>query len=1142
MLWLIANLALADVDQGLQAFEAGDYQQALESWRAIKAGDPVNAEAWFALGLMHEKGWGVVAEQEKARQYYLIAANHQLPSALFKLGAFAAKTKDYQQAIDYWRQSAVLKTPEAAYNLAHIYRQGLGVDKDEQEATYWYKRAANFALEKQKSLIYPGQGKDIVQFVELGDILALESDSGSTDNVRIASNQLAFPQVVATANAQDNVTNQPEVLLPGDDPDADGVKTDVENKLKTDPENPDTDGDGISDGDEINRQLNPLAADSDEDGLSDAEELSNFTNPLKADTDGDGLNDSDEFRHGTDAYFADTDNDGLSDGDEIKYNTFPLSQDSDNDGVLDGEEVALGLNPVVTDSDGDGIDDGEEIALRSNPANADSDQDGLEDGFELEQGTNITIADSDDDGLSDAEELELKLNPIIADTDGDGVSDGEEVAQQTDPLIADKPEQTPVTQVDDQSEVVAETDNPQQQEVDQPVIEQELAEVVAEQPEQEEGQQTEVEQVAQQQTIEDDPALADSDGGGISDTTEVDQGPDLADLESDNERLIDKQELQPQTDALLADIDDDVLSDDQETQFNTNALKQSPDLDGVDDNVDINDSQEVEQAAASSSSDNDNDGLTDAQEVIYKTSPTNADTDGDGVSDGIEVMQNTQPLQADTDNDGLTDGEELFSLTNPRSADTDDDGLNDIDELANETNPLIADTDEDGLIDGLEVELGTDPLAADSDEDGINDGDERELGSNPLLADTDGDGLVDSQELELQTSLIATDSDNDGLSDAQELEQGTDPLVAEVEPQPEQSQELSANIVASTNSLDPVEILQQSEQNWRWIINQEKNKFTVQLLNSSNLDQIIDFVDNYNLSAEVRIIPSLQDGIVNYKTILGSYDNWFDAGQKIAGLPRSIRSTTPLIRTFASLYQENPHADLLGIATERPSQTLVNVQQSGSSSAAQSEVKDQADSLSQVPRASRPSAKPKPATIIKRAPNIFGNNNSQSNTDSDSDQRQSASNEKSTGVSSDSEPVAATAPQIAATTRTQPTNTQSPASISNPLFNNQIVEKGMSTADVIGIRKALDFVRDNQYQRAINILTPMANSRNADARYRLALMVRQGLGVKQRPQFAFRLAKLAAEQGHPHAKQLLAQFYLQGYGVAENPAEAAKWL
>ena len=60
--------------------------------------------------------------------------------------------------------------------------------------------------------------------------------------------------------------------------------------------------------------------------------------------------------------------------------------------------------------------------------------------------------------------------------------------------------------------------------------------------------------------------------------------------------------------------------------------------------------------------------------------------------------------------------------------------------------------------------------------------------------------------------------------------------------------------------------------------------------------------------------------------------------------------------------------------------------------------------------------------------------------------------------------------------------------------------------------------------------------------YRLALMVRQGLGAKERPQFAFSPAKFAAEQGHPHAKQLLARFYLQGYGVVANPDEAARWL
>ncbi len=455
--------------------------------------------------------------------------------------------------------------------------------------------------------------------------------------------------------------------------------------------------------------------------------------------------------------------------------------------------------------------------------------------------------------------------------------------------------------------------------------------------------------------------------------------------------------------------------------------------------------------------------------------------------------------------------------------------------------------------------------------------------SDPLLEDTDADGLLDSRELELQTNLLVADSDGDGLTDAEEVNQGRNPLVAEVtsEPEPEivadqtaQQTQVEVNqqvtVVESDNqadvlqasigtvstqqskpSLDPVEILQQSDQNWKWITSQEKNKFTVQLFNSSNLDQTIEFLDSYNLTSDARIVPSLQGGIVYYKVIMGSFDNWLSAGQKVASLPKSLRSTTPLIRTFVSLYPENPHAD--AIASEQSQQTaetIVKAEEKAPASASvtqpQTTPVKKEQTAPQVPKTSRPQAKPAPAVIIKRAPNIFGNDDDQSSFDQLDTTATSV-----TVAESESNNVVPRFPSIISQTQvatTEPTQQPLPTPVAtqkrttNPLFDNAIVEKGMSKSDLNKIQTALKLTEEKQYQSAINILTPLANSRNADARYRLALMVRQGFAARQRPQFAFNLAKLAAEQGHPHAKQLVGQFYLQGYGVAANPTEASKWL
>jgi hypothetical protein len=68
-----------------------------------------------------------------------------------------------------------------------------------------------------------------------------------------------------------------------DDPDGDGLTTDQEIALGTDPLKYDTDGDSVSDGDEVNIYgTNPLVADTDGDGMSDGQEIKAGTNPNDA--------------------------------------------------------------------------------------------------------------------------------------------------------------------------------------------------------------------------------------------------------------------------------------------------------------------------------------------------------------------------------------------------------------------------------------------------------------------------------------------------------------------------------------------------------------------------------------------------------------------------------------------------------------------------------------------------------------------------------------------------------------------------------------------------------------------------------------------------------------------------------------------
>jgi hypothetical protein len=211
----------------------------------------------------------------------------------------------------------------------------------------------------------------------------------------------------------------------------------------TNPLDPDSDGDGLSDGAEVNTHgSDPNDTDSDADGLDDGAEVDTYgTDPADADSDGDGLDDGAEVNtHGTDPADDDSDGDGLHDGFEVENGFDPLvggeqTQDPDGDGLDNLGEQTAGSDPHDADSDGDGLSDGAEVNIHgTDPTAADSDGDGLLDGFEVANGFNPLVAgeqtlDPDGDDLGNLGEQGAGTDPHDADSDDDGLEDGEEVSR-----------------------------------------------------------------------------------------------------------------------------------------------------------------------------------------------------------------------------------------------------------------------------------------------------------------------------------------------------------------------------------------------------------------------------------------------------------------------------------------------------------------------------------------------------------------------------------------------------------------------------------------------------------------------------------------------------------------------------------------
>ena len=105
---LTVGLVSADYQAGVDAYERGDYEIALQKFQPLaEAGNP---KAQFHLGQMYAKGIGVPQNDEGAAKLYKKAAEQGDTIAQFVLGIW--------------------------------YEKGRGVPKDKGEAVKWYYTAA----------------------------------------------------------------------------------------------------------------------------------------------------------------------------------------------------------------------------------------------------------------------------------------------------------------------------------------------------------------------------------------------------------------------------------------------------------------------------------------------------------------------------------------------------------------------------------------------------------------------------------------------------------------------------------------------------------------------------------------------------------------------------------------------------------------------------------------------------------------------------------------------------------------------------------------------------------------------------------------------------------------------------------------
>ncbi|WP_448616957.1 NlpC/P60 family protein [Modestobacter sp. URMC 112] len=280
-------------------------------------------------------------------------------------------TFDCSELTEWAAHQAGVEIGDGSYN-QYLKLAGQGAETDVEQALHT-RGALLFSFSEKPT---PGGGRPSRAHVaiSLGDGTVVEA-ANPRDGVKIAPAGDRF-NYAATIPGLETATPRGEVgafempvvqpLSEPVDPDADGLTTEFELLLGTDPDDRDSDDDDLDDLYETTRShTDPLRDDTDQDGTADAVEVAEgtdagthrlsdevvaagFGGAATADVDDDGLSDLIESQLGSDRDEADTDVDGVSDDWEYALGSDLRSIDTDRDGVVDGAEMDLGtLGPAT---------------------------------------------------------------------------------------------------------------------------------------------------------------------------------------------------------------------------------------------------------------------------------------------------------------------------------------------------------------------------------------------------------------------------------------------------------------------------------------------------------------------------------------------------------------------------------------------------------------------------------------------------------------------------------------------------------------------------------------------------------------------------------------------------------------------------
>ncbi len=143
----------ADYQEGLDAYQKGDYDKALGEWLEVTRSPPeqvhpgVLAETYYAIAMLFWTGQGVPQDTSNAAKWLQQAAEMHHAGAQTKLGYLCSSGQGVPQsdfeALKWFQMAAWQGDADAQYNLGVLYREGLGVEPNQAKALEWFREAAS---------------------------------------------------------------------------------------------------------------------------------------------------------------------------------------------------------------------------------------------------------------------------------------------------------------------------------------------------------------------------------------------------------------------------------------------------------------------------------------------------------------------------------------------------------------------------------------------------------------------------------------------------------------------------------------------------------------------------------------------------------------------------------------------------------------------------------------------------------------------------------------------------------------------------------------------------------------------------------------------------------------------------------------